>query len=74
MTEENADLFDVQLLEHINLNSRRLSEILQELSSSCRSFKRTVLVNLAVILRRAIWNWITAHPMEFVSLCQSQRR
>lgn len=73
-TDENADMFDLYLLEHFNLNSRRLSETLQELSSSCRSFKRTVLINLAVILRKVIWNWIHWHPMEFVSLCQSQRR
>jgi len=26
------------------------------------------------VLHKAIWNWINAHPTEFVSLCQSQRR
>ncbi|CAG8730221.1 7577_t:CDS:2, partial [Ambispora leptoticha] len=28
---------------------------------------------MAVILRKAIWNWIKSFPAEFVALCQSQR-
>lgn len=28
----------------------------------------------AVVLRRAIWSWIESYPMEFMQLCQSQKR
>jgi neurofibromin 1 len=28
----------------------------------------------AVVLRHAIWSWIETYPMEFMRLCQSQKR
>ena len=29
---------------------------------------------MAIVLRKAIWNWIEVFPAEFVTLCQSQKR
>ena len=34
--DENADTWDLQIIQYLNLNSKRLVDILQELSSACR--------------------------------------
>ncbi|CAG8520644.1 15640_t:CDS:10, partial [Funneliformis caledonium] len=55
--DEWPDTSELKVLECSDLNSTRLSMILQA---------------MAVVLRKAIWNWIEVFPAEFVKLCQSQ--
>jgi len=60
------------LIEYLNLNSRRLSELLEKLNRASSAFKKSIVqVTLARVLRKAIWNWIDNYPMEFVALCQA---
>lgn len=36
--------------------------------------KKSAQLFVAVVLRRAIWNWIETYPSEFMRLCHSQKR
>jgi neurofibromin 1 len=43
----------------------------------CTAFlhlKKSSQMMAAVVLRHAIWGWIETYPMEFLRLCQSQKR
>eukprot|EP01087_Luapelamoeba_hula_P001442 TRINITY_DN1115_c0_g1_i1.p1 TRINITY_DN1115_c0_g1~~TRINITY_DN1115_c0_g1_i1.p1 ORF type:complete len:2561 (-),score=353.59 TRINITY_DN1115_c0_g1_i1:117-7799(-) len=65
------------LLENLNLNSARLSQLLIMVAGAVEDgiFKKTNMqVLLARILVRAIWNWIDHYPMEFLSFCQKGTR
>lgn len=64
----------LNLIEYLNLNSTRLTDILQKVlaASEDAPFKKDNLrILLARVLTRAIWNWIDNYPMEFVSLSQN---
>eukprot|EP01132_Coremiostelium_polycephalum_P003622 gene3622-4511_t len=63
------------LIEHLNLNSKRLSELLDKITKSAAHFKkdRQQLI-ISQVMKKAVWNWIDNYPMEFVSLCQSCER
>ncbi|GAM17779.1 hypothetical protein SAMD00019534_009540 [Acytostelium subglobosum LB1] len=63
------------LIEHLNLNSKRLSELLDKITKSANHFKkeRHQFV-LSQVLRKAVWNWIDNYPMEFVTLCKMCER
>ncbi|ORY04201.1 hypothetical protein K493DRAFT_311429 [Basidiobolus meristosporus CBS 931.73] len=73
-SDENADTSELKLLEWCNLNSRRLSTILQELCVVFLQFKRPAQMEMAIILRKAIWSFIEVYPMDFIALCQSEKR
>lgn len=45
-----------------------------ELCNSFMNLKRYTQISMAIVLRKAIWNWIEVFPAEFVKLCQSQKR
>jgi len=63
------------IMENLNLNSRRLSELLQKLCKIVPSIKKDVhRFGVARSLRKAIWNWIDNFPIEFVSLCKTGAR
>ncbi|CAG8615452.1 22543_t:CDS:2, partial [Racocetra persica] len=65
---------ELKLLEVSDLNSKRLSMVLQELCGSFLHLKKSAQLVMANVLRKAIWNWIEVFPAEFVHLCQSQKR
>ncbi|RIB13611.1 hypothetical protein C2G38_1974674 [Gigaspora rosea] len=65
---------ELKLLEVSDLNSKRLSMVLQELCGSFLHLKKSAQTVMANVLRKAIWNWIEVFPAEFVHLCQSQKR
>ncbi|KAJ3039290.1 Ras GTPase activating protein ira2 [Rhizophlyctis rosea] len=48
--------------------------VISELTQSTRSLMKKVQFLMAVVLRRAIWNWIEIFPLEFMGLVQSQKR
>ena len=63
------------MMENLNLNSRRLSELLQKLVKISPLIKKDPQrFGLAKSLRKAIWNWIDNFPIEFVSLCKTGQR
>ncbi|KAG9291425.1 hypothetical protein G9A89_021843 [Geosiphon pyriformis] len=72
--DEWPETAELKLLECSDLNSKRLSMILKELCGSFMHLKRSAQTVMAVVLRKAIWNWIEVFPAEFVALCQSQKR
>lgn len=72
--DENPEMWDIEILQYVNLNQRRLGDILQELSANSRTLKKGMLSSVAVLLRKVIWNWINSYPAEFFALSQSQRR
>lgn len=72
-TDESTVQFFI--MEYLNLNSKRLAELLERVSKSASFFKKDRQQQiLSQVLRKAIWNWIDNYPMEFVSLCQSTTR
>ncbi|RUS29150.1 hypothetical protein BC938DRAFT_480989 [Jimgerdemannia flammicorona] len=72
--DEWPETAELKLLECSALNSRRLSMVLQELGTSFLHLKRSAQSVMAIVLHKAIWNWIEHYPAEFVQLAQSQRR
>ncbi|KAK4687682.1 neurofibromin 1, partial [Tremellales sp. Uapishka_1] len=72
--EESPDISDLRLLEWANVDRLRLAQILQEISTVFLHIKKPVQVALAIILRKAIWNWIQVHPTEYESLVESNRK
>jgi neurofibromin 1 len=73
-SEENPDTLMLRLLECSSLNAKRLSMVLAELQLSFLHFKKNTQLNLAVLLRRGIWNWLEAYPTEFEDLQAGHRR
>jgi neurofibromin 1 len=72
--DENADTSDLRLLEWCNLNSKRLSSVIQDLCTVFLQMKRNSQLAMAVVLRKAIWNWIEVYPKDFMQLNRQQRR
>ncbi|KAL7311910.1 Ras GTPase activating protein ira2 [Mucor circinelloides] len=72
--EENPEVTDVMLLECASLNCKRLSMVLTELCSSALHLRKAAQLFIAVMLRRAIWNWIENYTAEFTLLCHNQTR
>jgi neurofibromin 1 len=73
-SEATPDTLMLRLLESSSLNARRLSMVLDEVQLSFLSFKKNTQLNLAVLLRRGIWNWVEGYPIEFEDLQLGQKR
>lgn len=72
--EESPDFLDLRLLEWSNMNRNRLSQVLQEISNTFLHIKRPAQISIALVLRRAIWNWIELNPAELDALVESNRK
>ncbi|KAL0094889.1 hypothetical protein F4703DRAFT_1902562 [Phycomyces blakesleeanus] len=72
--DENPDTSEMRFLECSCLNKNRLVIILTEISSSFIHLKKSAQLVIAMVLRRAIWNWIETYPYEFMQLYHQQRR
>jgi neurofibromin 1 len=72
--EEFPDRSETRLLEFCSLNRHRLSSIIRELSAQFVHLKRAAQSDIALALRRSIWNWIETYPNEYASLVQSNGR
>ncbi|GIY54926.1 neurofibromin, partial [Caerostris extrusa] len=66
--EENPDLIDIELIQHINLDVGRLIKLLNEVIQKFKSLKKNVYVVLITSLEKAIWNWMDTYPKEFMDL------
>jgi len=69
--DDNPDAVELRLLEWSNLDRVRLSQTLQEVSSTFLHIKRPSQISVASLLRKAIWNWIEVHPTELDTLIES---
>ncbi|ORX62830.1 hypothetical protein DM01DRAFT_1403269 [Hesseltinella vesiculosa] len=72
--DEAPNFADLRLLECCALNSKRLGAVLIEFCTAFIHLKKSSQMMAAVVLRRAIWGWIETYPLEFVRLCQNQKR
>ncbi|ORX72553.1 hypothetical protein BCR32DRAFT_285738 [Anaeromyces robustus] len=68
-TELNsADITEIRLLEWLCLNKIRLFNIFREFIICFKYLKKSTQYVTAILLRKAIWNWIIIHPHEFGNL------
>jgi neurofibromin 1 len=72
--DENPDLVDLRILEWANVDRARLSQALQEIANVFLHVKRPAQIAIAIVLRRAIWNWILIHPAEYEALIKSDSK
>ncbi|KAL3856417.1 hypothetical protein ACJMK2_011181 [Sinanodonta woodiana] len=67
--EDQSDLSDLELIQHINVDVSRLTKLLSEVNSKFRLLKsKQVISALAHNLEKAIWNWMDNYPEEFTDL------
>ncbi|KAJ3122925.1 Ras GTPase activating protein ira2 [Nowakowskiella sp. JEL0407] len=71
---DSGDLTELRFLDWCNLNKGRLSMIISDLTANIRLMPKRAQLLAAVSIRRAIWNWMEAFPMEFVDVCSAQSR
>ncbi|XP_029652888.1 neurofibromin-like [Octopus sinensis] len=70
-SEDQSDLSDLDLIQHINVDMIRLIKLLNEISSKFKTLKqKSVIYTLAHNLEKAIWNWMDNYPHEFNNLHQ----
>ncbi|MBW0469189.1 hypothetical protein O181_008904 [Austropuccinia psidii MF-1] len=72
--EDFPDRSETRLLEFCSLNRSRLSSIIRELSAQFVHLKRLAQADIALALRRSIWNWIETYPNEYANLLRSNGR
>lgn len=72
--EETPELFELRFLEWANVNTSRLNQALQEISTPFLHVKRPAQTALASALRKAIWNWIDVNPAEYHGLIEGTRK
>jgi len=64
----SSDLTELRLLEWLCLNRSRLFTLINEFINCFKRLKKTPQFVAAILLRKAIWNWIIIHPLEFGNL------
>ncbi|KAK6527837.1 Ras GTPase activating protein ira2 [Orbilia ellipsospora] len=72
-----SDEFDangIQLLAHVWINSKQLSQILSDIYAAFYHIKKPHQQLIAQLLPDTILKWIDTHPQEFINLHLSQRR
>ena len=72
--EEDPDLLDLRLLEWACLDRVRLSQVLQEISSTFLQLKKPPQLAVATSLRLAVWNFIDSYPVEYNALVESNKK
>jgi neurofibromin 1 len=71
--EESPDLVELRLMEWSNPDRTRLSQVIQEISTTFLHIKRPAQVAVATVLRSCIWNWIRSYQGELEALVESNR-
>ncbi|XP_050702406.1 neurofibromin-like, partial [Eriocheir sinensis] len=67
-TDENPDVTDIELIQHINVDVNRLIRLLNETIQKFRSLRKNAQIALMTSLEKAIWNWMDTYPNEFADL------
>ncbi|XP_038058629.1 neurofibromin-like isoform X2 [Patiria miniata] len=68
ITDESGDESDIELIQHINMDCRRLTKLLTETICKFPMLRKSVMATLVVSLEKAIWNWMDNYPEEFMML------
>ncbi|XP_072156372.1 neurofibromin isoform X3 [Bemisia tabaci] len=66
--EENPDYSDIELIQHISVDTGKLIRLFNETIQKFRSLKKSAHVILMTSLEKAIWNWMDTFPNEFADL------
>nr|KAJ3419272.1 Ras GTPase activating protein ira2 [Polyrhizophydium stewartii] len=69
----DMDLAELRMIECCHLDSLRLSSTLSEITPHLKVFSKKATAVAVVAMRKAIWNWIEAFPLEFSATCQSKK-
>ncbi|KAI1285846.1 Neurofibromin [Halotydeus destructor] len=67
-SDENPSFMDIELIQHINVDARRLVQLLTEINARFGKLKKNTHFILLHSLERAIWNWMDTYPQEFSEL------
>ncbi|KAF3925492.1 Neurofibromin [Arthrobotrys entomopaga] len=71
---DEYDANGIQLLAHVWINSKQLSQILSDIYAAFYHIKKPHQQLIAQLLPDTILKWIDTHPQEFINLHLSQRR
>jgi neurofibromin 1 len=66
--QSDACLYDLELIQHINVDIAKLTRLLNEVVSKWKHLKKTSQTLLVTSLEKAIWNWLDTYPEEFTDL------
>ncbi len=72
--EDSPNTAELRLLECSNVQRSRLASIVSELCTTFLHLKRSAQQTVALAFRRAVWVWISYHPLEFAQMSASGRR
>ncbi|KAJ1799798.1 Ras GTPase activating protein ira2 [Coemansia sp. RSA 2399] len=72
--DEVADLTDIRFLEYASMDAQRLVQIIDSFNEVFTRVKAAEQLKLAIVLRRAIWNFITRCSGTFIDMYRSQVR
>lgn len=68
-----VEILKIQMLDHCNINQKRLSKIIQDLTIPIKNAGKRSVIILINTLRNAYWNWIESYPSEFSDLWKTKR-
>ncbi|ESO97611.1 hypothetical protein LOTGIDRAFT_104331 [Lottia gigantea] len=67
-SDDQSDLSDLELIQHMNMDIARLTKLLNEVSKFRNLKTKPVAITLSQNLEKAIWNWMDNYPTEFTEL------
>ncbi|XP_056592096.1 neurofibromin isoform X2 [Triplophysa dalaica] len=69
-SEDNVDVHDIELIQHINVDCCKLKRLLQETVFKFKTLKKPAQLSVIYNLEKAFWNWVENYPDEFTMLYQ----
>ncbi|XP_057176571.1 neurofibromin isoform X2 [Triplophysa rosa] len=69
-SEDNVDVHDIELIQHINVDCCKLKRLLQETVFKFKALKKPAQLSVIYNLEKAFWNWVENYPDEFTMLYQ----
>ncbi|XP_030756453.1 neurofibromin isoform X2 [Sitophilus oryzae] len=63
--EEISDLSEIELIQHINVDVKKLSKLFLEGVMKFKQLRKNAQQLYVTSLEKAIWNWIETYPFEF---------
>lgn len=67
-SDENPDFSGIEIMQHVSIDSKRLTRLLCEIVVNFKSLKKHLHGLLLVTLEKAIWNWMDKYADEFNNL------
>ncbi|XP_071946540.1 neurofibromin-like [Antedon mediterranea] len=66
--DETVDLVDIELIQHMNMSIRQLTQLLTEFAIKLKHVRKTAIPILVLSIERAIWNWMDNYSEVFSCL------